>query len=88
MCIRDRSTTTSAWDGGRCTELRVSNTTARALSWEVHLRPMGKITSLWNATATEQHHAGHDGHLAFVGESWNARLAGGTWTTFGMCLET
>jgi chitin-binding protein len=82
------ATTTADWDGGRCVEIRVENTTAAALGWEVHYAPGGDIASLWNATGEEQHHDGHEGHMAFVGEDWNARLPAGRWTTFGMCVDT
>ncbi|HYD09581.1 MAG TPA: lytic polysaccharide monooxygenase [Acidimicrobiales bacterium] len=82
------STTTSSWQGGRCVEHRVTNTTAEPRSWEVHLRPKGKITSLWNATSIEQHHAGHEGHAAFIGADWNATIAAKSATTFGMCVDS
>jgi chitin-binding protein len=86
--IRAAATTTAEWEGGRCVEVRVTNTTAAPLGWEVHYRPGGDIASLWNATGEEQDHDGHEGHVAFVGEDWNARLAAGAWTTFGMCVDT
>jgi cellulase/cellobiase CelA1 len=80
--------TTAEWDRGRCVEIRVENTGAAPLGWEVHYVPGGEIASLWNATGEEQHHDGHDGHVAFVGEDWNERLPAGRWTTFGMCVDT
>lgn len=82
------ATTTASWDQGRCVEVRVANTSASALSWEVHFRPGGEIATLWNATGDEQHHDGHEGHVAFIGEDWNDRLAAGQSTTFGMCVDT
>jgi chitin-binding protein len=78
---------TAEWDGGRCLEIRVENTTSVALSWEVHYVPGGRLASLWNATGEEQHHEGHEGHMSFIGEGWNERLAAGAWTTFGMCVD-
>lgn len=81
-------TTTAAWDGGRCVEIRIANTGTTPASWEVHYPPAGTIAALWNATGEEQHHHDdHEGHMAFVGEDWNERLAPGAWTTFGMCVD-
>jgi predicted carbohydrate-binding protein with CBM5 and CBM33 domain len=85
--IETAAATTADWDGGYCTEIGVENTTAAALTWEVHYAPGGSIASTWNAVGEEQHHAGHEGHLAFVGEDWNERLAPGQRTTFGMCVD-
>ena len=82
------ATTTASWDTGRCVEIRVENTSAAPLSWEVHYAPDGDIATLWNATGEEQHHEGHAGHVAFIGEGWNERLPAGRWTTFGMCVDT
>jgi chitin-binding protein len=82
------ATTTASWDQGRCVEIRVENTSAAPLDWEVHYAPGGDIATSWNATGEEQHHDGHEGHMAFVGEDWNARLPAGRWTTFGMCVDT
>ena len=82
------ATTTASWDRGRCVEVRVANTSAAPLGWEVHYRPGGELATLWNATGDEQHHDGHEGHVAFIGEGWNARLAAGQSTTFGMCVDT
>ena len=82
------ATTTASWDRGRCLEVRVENTSGAPLSWEVHYAPGGDIATLWNASAEEQDHQGHEGHMAFVGADWNERLAPGRWTTFGMCLDT
>ena len=79
---------TAEWDGGRCVEVRVTNTTAGPLGWEVHYRPGGRVTSLWNATGEEREHEGHEGHVAYVGEDWNERLAAGASTSFGMCVDT
>lgn len=79
---------TAEWDGGRCVEIRVENTTAGSLGWEVHYVPGGEIATLWNATGEEQHHEGHAGHVAFIGEDWNERVPAGRWTTFGMCVDT
>ncbi|HEV7762068.1 MAG TPA: lytic polysaccharide monooxygenase [Acidimicrobiales bacterium] len=79
--------TTAEWEGGRCVEIRVENTSAAPLSWEAHYAPGGDIASLWNATSEEQHHEGHEGHMAFLGEDWNQRLDAGRWTTFGMCIN-
>jgi cellulase/cellobiase CelA1 len=79
--------TTASWEGGRCVEIRVENTTTAALGWEVHYAPGGAIASLWNATGEAQHHEGHQGHMAFLGEDWNQRLDAGRWTTFGMCID-
>lgn len=81
------ATTTASWDRGRCVEIRVDNTSAAALSWEVHYAPGGRIATLWNASGEEQHHDGHDGHTAFIGDDWNARLSAGQSTTFGMCVD-
>ena len=86
--ITATATTTAEWDRGRCVEVKVTNTSAAPLSWEVHFRPGGDIATLWNATGEEQDHGGHEGHVAFVGDDWNERLAAGRWTTFGMCLDT
>lgn len=80
--------TTASWDTGRCLEVRVENTTPGPLGWEVHLAPGGRIASLWNASSEAQDHEGHEGHVAFVGDDWNERLAPGHWTTFGMCIDT
>jgi chitin-binding protein len=77
-------TTTAAWDGGRCVELRVENQGSKATSWEVYYAPGGEIAALWNARDEGSHHE----HLAFVGEDWNERLDPGEWTTFGMCVDT
>jgi cellulase/cellobiase CelA1 len=85
--LRTTATTTASWDGGRCVEVRVDNVSGAALGWEVHYRPGGDVTTLWNATGEEVDHDGHDGHTAFVGEDWNERLAAGAWTTFGMCVD-
>jgi cellulase/cellobiase CelA1 len=81
------ATTTADWDGGYCTEIRVENTTAAPITWEVHYGPGGSIASSWNAVGEEQDHAGHEGHVAFVGEDWNERLAAGQQATFGMCVD-
>jgi len=86
--IKATATTTASWDHGRCVEIRVDNTSARTLSWEVHYAPEGDIATLWNATDEAQHHQGHEGHVAFIGEDWNERLPAGQWTTFGMCVDT
>lgn len=85
--ITATATTTADWDGGRCVEVRVENTGAGVLSWEVHYAPGGTIASLWNASGDEQRHDGHEGHIAFIGDDWNERLAAGRWTTFGMCVD-
>jgi chitin-binding protein len=77
--------TTAEWDGGRCVEVTVENTSTAPLTWEVHYAPGGEIATLWSATGEEQD---HEGHVAFVGEAWNERLAAGRWTAFGMCLDT
>jgi cellulase/cellobiase CelA1 len=81
------ATTTASWDRGRCVEIRVANTSADALSWEVHYAPGGRIATLWNASGEEQHHDGHEGHTGFVGDDWNERLDAGASTTFGMCVD-
>jgi predicted carbohydrate-binding protein with CBM5 and CBM33 domain len=86
--IATAATTTASWDRGRCVEVRVENLSRTPLSWEVHYAPGGTIASLWNATSAEQHHDGHEGQVAFVGEDWNHRLPVGGWTTFGMCIDT
>jgi chitin-binding protein len=88
MGIGTTATTTASWEGGRCVEVRVENTTGGTLGWEVHYRPGGDVASLWNATGEEQSHDGHEGHVAYVGEDWNERLAAGASTTFGMCVDT
>lgn len=77
-------TTTAAWDGGRCVELRVENQGSKATSWEVYYTPGGDIAALWNASDEGSHHD----HIAFVGEDWNERLDPSEWTTFGMCVDT
>lgn len=74
-------TTTSSWDRGHCVEIRVENSTTADVTWEVRYTPDGTVATLWNATATA------DG-TTFVGEPWNARLAAGEWTTFGVCVDT
>lgn len=86
--ITATATTTASWDHGRCVEVRVDNTSTEARNWEVHYAPGGSIATLWNATGEEQHHDGHEGHVAFIGEDWNERLTAGQWTTFGMCVDT
>jgi hypothetical protein len=86
--IATTARTTAEWDGGRCLEIRVENTSGAPLGWEVHYAPGGTIASLWNATGEEQSHEGHEGHMAFVGEDWNSRLPAGRWTSFGMCVDT
>jgi chitin-binding protein len=78
---------TAQWEGGRCLEIRVENTTSAPLSWEVHYLPGGTIASLWNASGEEQNHEGHEGHMSFIGADWNERLPAGQWTTFGMCVD-
>jgi len=86
--IATTARTTAEWDQGRCVEIRVENTTAAPLGWEVHYLPGGDIASLWNATGEAMDHEGHEGHVAFIGEGWNERLPAGGWTTFGMCVDT
>jgi predicted carbohydrate-binding protein with CBM5 and CBM33 domain len=86
--IHTAATRTADWDGGYCADIRVENaSSSSARTWEVHYEPGGEIASLWNATGEEQDHAGHEGHIAFVGEDWNQRIAPGQWTTFGMCVD-
>jgi len=71
-------TVTSSWDGGRCVEIRVENTTESSVTWTVSYDPGATIDTTWNAVV------GDDGHT-FTGESWNASLSPGEWTTFGVC---
>jgi cellulase/cellobiase CelA1 len=71
--------TTSSWEGGRCIEVQLENTTDAAVTWEVRTTPSGPITSMWNAVTQDQ--------VVFTGEGWNATLAPGLTTTFGYCVE-
>jgi len=74
-------TTTSSWDRGHCVEVRVENTTATPVTWEVSYTPAGTVATLWNARTST------DG-TTFTGEPWNATLAPTEWTTFGICIDT
>jgi cellulase/cellobiase CelA1 len=78
------STTTSSWDHGHCIEIRVENTTAAPVEWKVRYSPSGTIAELWNAKVDDQ----SQDDVVFVGETWNERLPGHQWTTFGVCLDT
>jgi predicted carbohydrate-binding protein with CBM5 and CBM33 domain len=70
---------TAEWDTGRCTTVGVHNTTGSAVTWEVHYEPGGSLDTVWNAEVS-------DGHM-FRGESWNAEVAPGSTTSFGMCVS-
>ncbi|HYD09583.1 MAG TPA: cellulose binding domain-containing protein [Acidimicrobiales bacterium] len=70
-------TETSVWETGRCVEVRVDNVSDHEVTWAVGYEPEGEITELWNAQ--------RDG-TTFRGAEWNARLAPGAWTTFGLCV--
>jgi predicted carbohydrate-binding protein with CBM5 and CBM33 domain len=83
--VRVSTNTTAEWDTGYCTEIRVENTTPAPATWEVRYRPDGTIATLWNAAGGERDDAGR---IAFTGEDWNARVATGASTTFGMCVDT
>jgi predicted carbohydrate-binding protein with CBM5 and CBM33 domain len=78
-------TTTADWDTGYCTEIRVENTTAAPVTWEVRYRPDGTVATVWNAQGDERDGAGR---IAFAGEAWNERVAAGASTTFGMCVDS
>lgn len=71
-------TVTADWDGGYCAEIKVENTTGSLVSWEVHYESGGSIDALWNA----------EGDELFTGEEWNATLAGGEATSFGLCVAS
>jgi chitin-binding protein len=80
--IDPTATITSDWGTGFCVDIQVRNTTTSPLAWEVHYRPAGTITSLWDAVGN----AGGASTI-FVGRDWNRLVAGGASIRFGMCAS-
>jgi hypothetical protein len=75
-------TVDSQWDGGACSTAVVTNGGAQKVSWQVELDVGGKLSDVWNATATAK-----GSKTSFVGVSWNASLAPGGSASFGFCVQ-
>jgi endoglucanase len=75
-------TVDSQWDGGACSTAVVTNGGAQKGSWQVELDVGGKLSDVWNATATAK-----GSKTSFVGVSWNASLAPGGSASFGFCVQ-
>jgi len=80
--IQHESQVSSDWGDGYCTEVRVWNEGAAPVIWDVTIPMDGTITSLWDATSTDN---GSD--WVFTGADWNTALEPGMETTFGFCAE-
>lgn len=72
----------SMWEAGRCDTVTVTNTTDAPISWQVVLELQGTMQNAWNAKYTQM-----DSTFVWVGEAYNAELAGKASTSFGFCLN-
>ncbi|MBL9105710.1 MAG: DUF1592 domain-containing protein [Myxococcales bacterium] len=72
----------SKWEAGECNSVTVTNTTDAQIDWQVVLELPGTIQNAWNAKYTQM-----DTTFVWVGEAYNAQLAGKASTTFGFCLN-
>lgn len=73
--------TDNDWGAGACKTATLTNTTMQTIAWQVELDTGGTLTTVWNALTDDP------GPLAtFVGDGYNAELAGGATTSFGFCI--
>jgi hypothetical protein len=75
-------TVDTKWETGECDTVTVTNTTDAPISWQVVLDKPGTIQNAWNAKYTQM-----DTTFVWVGEPYNAELAGKAATSFGFCLN-
>ena len=72
--------TDSQWETGYCSTVSVTNVSMAQVTWKFKMTVKGKITQIWNATATS---AGLE--MVFQGVSWNGTIDPGQSAEFGYC---